>query len=149
MTLREEIVAAAYGWMGTPYKHKAAVKGPDGGVDCAQILAEVYAEVGIVPRFDLGNYSTQWHQHFTEELYLNWLALAGAWQIHTPPLPGDIGVWRYGLTHAHGGIVVEAGPDPLILHSHIKARRGVTLTRVSEYPLSAATGNQFWSIIYD
>lgn len=147
MTLREQVVAEAVSWLGTPYKHKAAVKGS--GVDCAQILAEVYAAVGIVPRFDLGEYSTQWHLHFKRELYLEWLERAGGWQIETPPQPGDIGVWRFGLTHAHGGIVIEAGDDPLILHSHIKARRGVTLCRVSEYPLSAATGHQFWSIIRD
>ncbi len=143
--LRRRVVEVARSWLGTPYHHHARVKGQ--GVDCAQILAAVYEESGIVEHIDLGDYARQWHLHQSDELYLQWLERCGASRIATTPRPGDIGVWKFGLTHSHGGIVVEGGPDPLILHSYIKSRRGVTLCRASENPLAGAEASQYWSII--
>ena len=69
---------------------------------------------------------------------LQWLQRCGARLLADGEAPqlGDIGVWRYGRTHSHGGIVVEAGPDPLIVHAYI--RRKVITTRVSEAPLAGA-----------
>lgn len=143
---RERVVQCALGWMGTPYRHRQRVKGV--GVDCAQILAAVYEEAGVIAPIDLGDYPVQWHLHHERELYLEWLAHAGAWRIEGDPLPGDIGVWKFGLTHSHGGIVIEGGPDPLVLHSFIKARRGVTLCRAaSEQPLAGSESVQYWRII--
>ena len=43
MTSREEIVAAARGWIGTPYRHQASVKGA--GSDCLGLLRGVWREV--------------------------------------------------------------------------------------------------------
>lgn len=143
--LRQAVVDAARSWLGTPYRHRQRVKGL--GVDCAQILAAVYEEAGVITPLDLGEYSTQWHLHHEREVYLEWLAFAGARPIEGDPLPGDVGVWKFGLTHSHGGIVIEGGPDPVVLHSYIKARRGVTLCRASEAPLATADGVQYWRII--
>ena len=143
--LRRRVVELARSWLGTPYHSHARVKGV--GVDCAQILAAVYEDAGIVEHVDLGNYARQHHLHQQDELYLHWLEKCGARRISTAPEPGDIGVWKFGLTHSHGGIVIEGGADPLILHSYIKSRRGVTLCRASEAPLLGAESSQYWSII--
>lgn len=43
MTSREEIVAAARGWIGTPYRHQASVKGA--GSDCLGLIRGVWREV--------------------------------------------------------------------------------------------------------
>ena len=144
MTTRERVVEVARSWLGTPYMHHARLKGV--GVDCAQILAAVYEEAGVIGYIDLGNYSRQWHLHKSDELYIEWLERCGARRVDVPQI-GDVGVWKYGLTHSHGGIVVEAGEDPLILHSYMKARRGVTLCRASENPLAASESVQWWSVI--
>ncbi len=42
MTTREEIVAAARGWIGTPYRHQASVKGA--GADCLGLVRGVWRE---------------------------------------------------------------------------------------------------------
>lgn len=141
--VRSRVVAEALSWLGTPYHHHARIKGA--GVDCAQLLAAVYEAAGCVGHIELGNYATQWHLHHSDELFLDWLRRCGASALPAgaAPQPGDIGVWRYGLTHSHGGIVVEAGADPLVVHAYI--RRKVIPTRVSEAPLA---GNPvcYWSI---
>lgn len=145
---RARVVAEAMSWIGTPYRHRQCVKGRDGGVDCARILAAVYADAGVIDPVDLGAYPTQWHLHHDRELYLEWLQRVGARPLASDemPLPGDVGVWKFGLTHSHGGIVVEGGADPVVVHSYIKARRGVTLGRASEAPLAGAPV-QYWRII--
>ncbi|ABS62541.1 putative phage cell wall peptidase, NlpC/P60 family [Parvibaculum lavamentivorans DS-1] len=43
MTTREEIVAAARGWIGTPYRHQASVKGA--GTDCLGLVRGVWREI--------------------------------------------------------------------------------------------------------
>ena len=145
---RERVVAEALTWIGTPYRHHQRVKGAEGGTDCAQILAAVYEAAGVVGHIDLGEYSSQWHLHHSRELYLEWLQRVGAWPLRDePPQAGDVGVWMFGLTHSHGGIVIEGGEDPVVLHSYIKARRGVTLCRASEQPLAGAEACQYWRII--
>ena len=65
---RERVVQCALGWMGTPCRHRQRVKGV--GVDCAQILAAVYEEAGVIAPIDLGDYPVQWHLHHERELYL-------------------------------------------------------------------------------
>lgn len=43
MTRRSEIVAAARGWIGTPYRHQASLKGA--GTDCLGLVRGVWREV--------------------------------------------------------------------------------------------------------
>jgi NlpC/P60 family putative phage cell wall peptidase len=43
MTSRAEVVAAARGWLGTPYRHQASLKGV--GCDCLGLLRGVWREV--------------------------------------------------------------------------------------------------------
>jgi cell wall-associated NlpC family hydrolase len=146
--MRVRIVVEARAWLGTPYHHHGRVQGPQGGVDCAQLLAAVYEAVGLVPRLDLGNYSPQWHMHHREEIFLGWLARAGAHRLPDGalPQPGDVGVWRFGRTFSHGGVVVGTGPDAEVVHAVAQCSRGVTVTRLSEDPL-AGRERCFWSIL--
>jgi len=121
---RNRVMMAARGWVGTPYHHRAAVKG--GGVDCARILIEVYAEAGLIERFDPGKYARDWHLHRGEERYLQTVeSYAGppvkegtsimAWETEGyKPLMGDILVWRVGRTYSHSAIVTEW---PRVVHA--------------------------------
>jgi hypothetical protein len=97
----EAIVTEARAWMGTPYHHHARIKGV--GVDCAQLLCEVYEAVGLVPHIDTGHYPHDWHLHRGEELFMEWLDRVGAPRIDPPAaravpmLPLGSGVNKRGI----------------------------------------------------
>ena len=121
---RERVRDIARNWIGTPYRHRAAVRGA--GVDCARILIEVYAEAGLIERFDPGKYTRDWHLHRDEERYLQTVEkyagppIKDNTSIHLwaeegyQPLTGDILVWRVGRTFSHSAIVTDW---PFVIHS--------------------------------
>ena len=58
MTTRADVLAAARGWIGTPFHHQARVKGV--GVDCAGVVIGVARELLLVdPDFDVTAYPRQ------------------------------------------------------------------------------------------
>lgn len=108
--LRAAIVAEAETWLRTPYHHQAAVKGH--GVDCAQILIEVYAAVGLAAKFDAGYYPSDWMLHRSEERYLgNVEQYCTRTEV---PLPGDIALFKFGRCFSHSAIVVDY---PSVIHA--------------------------------
>ena len=68
---RAAVVAEARSWIGTPYHHAADVKRH--GVDCAMLLVRVYADVGLISKFDPRPYTRDWFLHRSEERYLGFL----------------------------------------------------------------------------
>ena len=68
---RTAVLDEARSWLGTPYHHRACVKGA--GVDCAQILIAVYANAGLIQAFDTGDYPPDWMLHREEERYLGFV----------------------------------------------------------------------------
>ena len=142
---RDRVVVEARAWLGTPYHHHGRIRGA--GVDCAQLSAAVYEAAGVVGPQDCGWYPPQWCLHRDRELYLEHLQRAGAKPLPDGerPLPGDMGVWRFGRTYSHGGIVVSDDHDPLIVHAYIRSG-SVVLCRASEQPL-AGRPRQWWRII--
>lgn len=108
------VVAAARGWVGTPYHHRARIK--HHGVDCAQILIAVYAEVGLIDDFDPGVYPRDWHLHRSEERYAGWVGqLAPEYSLdRRTPYPGDIVLFKHGRTFSHGAIVTAW---PRVVHA--------------------------------
>lgn len=128
MVSREAVVAEALTWEGTPYHHRARVRGA--GVDCANLLAAVYRDCGLIPDLDLGYYPRDWHQHRCDEQFLKWLRrfadpVAAA-------LPADVLVFRFGRCISHGGILLDAAR---ILHAWSKAGK-VTQGDVDRKPLA-------------
>ena len=121
---RERVQAIAREWIGTPYHHRAALKGV--GVDCARILIEVYADAGLIAPFDPGNYSRDWHLHRGEERYLEVLETYSGKPIKGPgtlrqwdeagykPLTGNILIWQVGRTYSHSAIITEW---PAVVHA--------------------------------
>lgn len=136
---RAAIVAEARSWLGTPYHHHAKLKGI--GVDCAQILIAIYCDaLELAPPQEPGHYSTQWHLHRSEEVYLQWLQAAGARAVQTPA-PGDIAMFKFGRTFSHSAIHVG---DGLLVHAFMGA--GVIESRITDEPL-ASREVQHWSIL--
>lgn len=113
MTTRDDIVAAARRWMGTPYHHGARLHGA--GVDCAQLLVAVFVDdLGLVAPFDIADYPPDWMMHRSGEIFLGHI-MAHATEV-TEPLPGDIVLYKWGHCFAHGAIVTSW---PLMIHADI------------------------------
>lgn len=118
--MRASIVAEAYTFLRTPYRHCANIKGV--GVDCAMLLVEVYRTVvpHIVPLdFDPRPYSPEWHLHRDEEKYLLGLGKY-AHQVEHAQL-GDVEAYRFGRTTSHAGIVVS---DEFVIHATNRSTGG-------------------------
>lgn len=112
---RQAVIAEAKTWLGTPYHHRARVKGA--GVDCGMLLIAVYAAAGASPDFDPGDYPPDWMMHRDEERYLGWVMKFAA--PTTNPQPGDLAVWRFGRCISHGAIIVAW---PQVIHAYRQER---------------------------
>ncbi len=139
---RAAVVTEARRWLGTPYHHEARVKGPQGGVDCAQLLIGVFSAVGLIEPPAIEHYPPDWHLHRSAERYLA-TVLDHAREIEGPPLPGDVALWRFGRCFSHGAIVVDW---PLVIHAYLgrpcvleDAAKAVWLSHVGE---SGEAGNR-------
>lgn len=114
---REAVVAEARSWIGTPYHHAARLKGV--GVDCAQIIAAVFENAGVVPPIPIPRYPPDWHLNRSAERYMG-IVLQHGREIAGPPQPGDIILLRFGRCFSHGGIVTDW---PLMVHAWMPAHR--------------------------
>jgi NlpC/P60 family putative phage cell wall peptidase len=122
--IRARVVEIARGWLATPYHHAGRVKGV--GVDCAQLLIEVFADAGLIERFDPGPYPMDWACHRDDERFLGFVQRFA--RETDRPLPGDVLVFRYFRCFSHGAIVVD---DELMIHAYIG--RGVELADRAEF----------------
>ena len=117
------IVMAARGWVGTPYRHRAALRGV--GCDCIGLLRGVWAEViGAVP--ELPPYRADWRDGaHSAELR----ALAERWLLPGEMEPGAVLLFRIGAGAAprHCGIFVGDGR-----FVHAQERLGVVEGNLTE-----------------
>ena len=108
MILGKTVVKEALTWLGTPYHHKAAVKGV--GVDCAMLVGSVAKSLKLLDSsVPFPNYSTQWHLHNREELMLSMLQEYGCIEINPKEdcKVGDILTFKYGRVSSHLGILIN------------------------------------------
>jgi len=110
--IRQQIIAEAKTWLGTPWHHEAKIKGA--GVDCGQFLIEIYAACGVIERPTVDSYPRDWALHRNEERYL--AVVESYCQRVTAPEPGDIVVYKHGRSFSHGGIIISW---PLIIHAQV------------------------------
>lgn len=112
---RAAIVAAARGWIGTPYQHQGSLRGV--GCDCLGLVRGVWREViGVEPE-QPGAYSSDWAEASGRE------ALAEAAFRHLVPLAildfaaGDVLLfrWRNGFVAKHAAIASSAAT---MIHAH-------------------------------
>jgi NlpC/P60 family putative phage cell wall peptidase len=115
MTTREKSVEVARTWIGTPYHHKAKVKGA--GTDCGMILIAIFAEAGVIKDYEPEDYPADWMMHRSEERYLATVEKF-AKKVEREPLPGDLVLFKFGRCISHGAIVTEW---PNIIHAYKQA----------------------------
>jgi cell wall-associated NlpC family hydrolase len=114
---RVRVIEEARSWIGTPWHHMGRIKGKDGGVDCAMLLAEVYPRALGMAHIEVAPYEQQWHLHKNVEVFL---AILGSYtkRVRTP-LPGDIALFKLGKVYSHGSIVVEWPKQ--IIHANLSS----------------------------
>jgi cell wall-associated NlpC family hydrolase len=104
---RAAVVAEALTWLGTPWHHRARIKGV--GVDCAQFPLAVYANCGLIDPFDTGEYPRDWHIHKGVERYVTFV-LPFAREVGQADVgPGDLVLCQIGRVFSHG-VIVTAWP---------------------------------------
>ncbi|WP_372674855.1 NlpC/P60 family protein [Aquicoccus sp.] len=129
MSKGDDMVRAARGWIGTPYRHQAAVRGA--GCDCLGLLRGVWREVlGREPEA-VPPYSMDWAEPQGDERlwqaarrHLREVSL-------TYEAPGDVILFRMraGSVAKHLGLAARIGTSATFIHSY--AGHGVV-----ESPLS-------------
>ena len=113
---REQIIAEARAWIGTPYRHQASVKGV--GCDCLGLVRGVWrALLGPEPE-TAPPYARDWAEATGQE------TLAEAAARHLVPLadpakfaPGDVLLFRYRERYAAKHAAIVTAPD-LMVHAH-------------------------------
>tara|TARA_R110002020_G_scaffold15617_3_gene56009 strand:+ start:4131 stop:4565 length:435 start_codon:yes stop_codon:yes gene_type:complete len=128
MPTRAEIVAAATGWRGTPYRHQASLRGV--GCDCLGLVRGVWREtIGREPE-PCPVYTADWaeaggRETLAEAGFRHLVPVAGE------PQAGDVMLfrWRRDLPAKHAGILIA--PDRF-LHAY-DAAGGVVATKLSPW----------------
>lgn len=130
MATPADIVAAARGWIGTPYRHQASHRGA--GADCLGLVRGVWraiygAEPESVPR-----YSMDWSEPQGEEAL--WSAAARHLVAKRPDEigSGDVILFRMrerGVAK-HLGIATRVGSDAAFVHAY--SRHGVVESPLSQ-----------------
>ena len=100
---RSRVIEIARSWLGTHFHDGAQLKGV--GVDCAQLLAAVYGEAGMIDKPTIEQYSPQFMLHRDDPLFESYVKRFGH-EVETPQM-GDIVLYKIGRSFAHGAIVVE------------------------------------------
>lgn len=65
---REQIIAEAMTFLGTPYHLGGQVKGA--GVDCATFIYKTFHTFGMMPTQDIGVFHSDWPCHTKDEVYI-------------------------------------------------------------------------------
>lgn len=108
MTPREAIVAEAKLWLKTPYKDVGCIRGV--GANCAMLLYGVAKGSGILPpdAKEPRWYTSQLHVHSKEERLMEYIKAYGAVEVSEEKIgPGDIVLYKSGLSHGHAGIIID------------------------------------------
>lgn len=139
---REEVVAEALTWEGTPYHHHARIKGV--GVDCAQLPAAVYEAVGLIPHMN-PEYSEQWMMSRDEELYLSYVFPYAVEISREKVKAGDFAIWKYGRTFSHGAIIID---PPTVIHAVVRGGAVVRANMDQEEELKSRPA-RFFTVFED
>jgi NlpC/P60 family putative phage cell wall peptidase len=124
---REEIVAVARGWIGTPYRHQAALKGV--GCDCLGLLIGVWRELGGIAG-PVPAYTPDWAEALERETFAEGLREHLSEIDVSEADAGDLVLfrWRAHLPAKHAAILTA--PDRMV---HAQEKCAVAEVPVSDW----------------
>jgi NlpC/P60 family putative phage cell wall peptidase len=123
---RDQIVAEARTWIGTPFVHQAHLKGI--GADCLGMVAGVAVALGIYPP---DSWATIWKPRAGYGLVPHGGELEAVCQEYLLPLqsmphPGDVALMRFAQEPQHLGIITPYQHGGLaMVHAYSRAGRVV------------------------
>ncbi len=128
MASRDEIVTAARGWIGTPYRHQGALKGV--GCDCLGLLIGVWREVGGGEAGAVPPYTPDWAEAMGRETFVEGLREHLNEIDPSAAREGDLVLfrWRKHLPAKHAAILTAA--DRMV---HAQERAAVAEVPVSDW----------------
>lgn len=112
-----EVVTAARGWIGTPYRHQASCKGA--GTDCLGLLRGVWREVMGAEPERVPAYSMDWSEPAQDERLWRAAARHLICQPKGEEAAGDVLLFRMreGSVAKHLGIAGFIGPEATFIHA--------------------------------
>ena len=124
------VVAAARGWIGTPYVHQASARGA--GTDCLGLLRGIWRELHGAEPAEVPAYTPDWSEPGRDEVL--WRA-ARAHLVEkrlVERAAGDVLLFRMrdGSVAKHLGILAEVGATPSFVHAY--SGHGVVESPLSE-----------------
>lgn len=143
-----DILAEAPWWLGTPYHHRAAIRGQ--GCDCVGLLAGIALACKRLPAdWTLPLYSPEWHWHQEHERLVEVLTGLGCLPLPLGQTPdGAIVLFRNEKALAHAGIMM---PDGMLLHAQrrpgIPNRGRVELVRLTPQRLATLEAAYGWPAV--
>ena len=120
--MRAQVVMIARGWLGTPYRHQASVRGH--GADCLGLVRGVWRELFGAEAADVPPYRPDWAEVGGEETLLH---AARRWLREIPlerAIAGDVLLFRMGpgCPAKHCAILSEGalrgGAEPRMIHAY-------------------------------
>ena len=102
-------VLEATSWLGTPHRDRIAIKGK--GIDCLNLMREIYVAAGILPRFKFPYYNTR----LGVGLDYNVMEWAAGEVFYTTKVTnsqyrlGDLVIFRVGHQSNHVAVLLDAG----------------------------------------
>jgi NlpC/P60 family putative phage cell wall peptidase len=120
MVTREQIIAEALTWEGTPWHHRAWVK--QRGCDCVGLLIGISRACGLIPAdWQCPSYSPEFHLHRREELLQATVEALGCLHVALDAAqPGDFVLMHYQKSCSHAALLL---PEQQILHAYLGAQR--------------------------
>lgn len=140
---REQIVAEARAWIGTPYHHQASLKGV--GADCLGLVRGVWCQVTGDTHEDPPPYTQDWAEATGKELmrdaarrYLDEVDITGMQKpaILSVLYPGDVVLFR----------MLERGPAK---HCGFVAKDGGVLTLIHAWNQQSFKGSKVEEVAFD
>lgn len=130
MSVGDQIVATARGWLGTPYVHQASKRGA--GCDCLGLVRGIWAELYGAEPEDVPPYTADWSEPQRDEVLWRAATRHLRQKPRTAEATGDLLLFRMreGSVAKHLGVQSRLGPEGRFIHAY--ARHGVV-----ESPLSA------------
>lgn len=121
MSTREQVVAAARSWIGTPFMHQGRLKGV--GVDCIGLVIGVGRELGMcAPDFDVTGYARDPDGRSLMRLSHQYMTQIPKEAMHL----GDVVVVRFGDHPQHFGVLGDYAHGGLSI-VHAASKRGAVV----------------------